>query len=149
MVEKEFKILNELIRSAYNALDPVDKYSYLYHKNIVDSLYGRKPECFLSLKRKEDGGPMGQNLDPYLIPVCNRAGFEDRDIIKLSLQKVQQMIEDEDGNIDINDLKSALTRLQHRHNVYSKTIPKPAHMAGHKANTTRMLNNIKKYLKRD
>jgi len=146
MAKGEFKVIQELIRNAYNQLDPVDKFSYLYKKNMVDTLYGKKPDCFLALKRLEDGGRMGQELNPYLLPICNRAGFEDPDIIKYSLEKIQQLMDDESGQFDTNDLQKALSSLQHRHDVYSKEVPKPARTAGYKANTTRMFNNIKNHL---
>jgi len=149
MAKKEFEMLDELIRTAYQNLDPVDKYSYLYHKNMVKALQGEKPDCFLALRRNSDGGRMGQSLDPYMIPICNRAGFEDPDIINLSLKMVKRLMDDDTGQFDINDLKSALTRLQHRHDIFSKPVPKPPNMAGHKANTTRIFNNIIKYLKKD
>lgn len=148
MAKKEFELLEELIRTAYKNLDPVDKYSYLYHKNMVNALMGEKPDCFIILKRK-DGGRMGQDTRTYNLPICNRAGFEDPDIIKLSLKMVKRLMNDDTGQFDTNDLQSALSRLQHRFDVFSKEVPKPAHMAGYKANTTRMFNNIKKHLKRD
>lgn len=146
MAKKDLKILEELIRTAYKQLDPVDKYSYLYHKNMVRTLMGDKPKCFIKLKRK-DGGRMGQPLDDYVLPVCNRAGFEDPDIIKLSIKAVRRLMDDETGRFDTNQLQSTLSRLQHKMDVYSKDVPKPAKMAGHKANMTRMFNNIKTYLK--
>ena len=149
MAKKEFELLEELIRTAYKNLDPVDKYSYLYHKNTVKQLQGEKPNCFLALRRRSDGGRMGQPLNTYMLPVCNRAGFEDPDIINLSIKMIKRLMNDDRGQFDINDLKSALTKLQHKHDVYSKDVPKPATMAGYKANTTRMFNRIKDYLKRD
>lgn len=144
MAEKEFEVLEELIRTAVNHLDPVDKYSYLYKKNMVDTLHGSKPDCFLKLKRK-DGGPMGQD---FLIPVCNRMGIQDRDILKLSLKTVQNFIDSNTGGFDMDELHDVMAKLKHRHDVFSKDVPKPASAAGHKANTTRMFGNIKKYIER-
>lgn len=137
----ELKILQELIRSIYDKIDPVDKFKYLHDKHIKNTLYGEKPKCFLRLNR------IGQDTSPYLLPICNRAGFEDPDIISLSIKLVQKLITDKTNSYDTNDLNKILSRLQHSHNIFSKKIPHPANMAGHKSNTTKMFNNIKKHLK--
>jgi len=138
----EIEMLNELIRNVYNKLDPVDKFKYLTDKNIMNTLQGEKPKCFLRLNR------IGQDISPYMLPLCNRAGFEDKDIISLSIKMVNKFISDKNDTFDVNDLNSALSKLQHKHSVFSKEIPHPANMAGHKSNTTRLFNNIKSHLKK-
>jgi hypothetical protein len=138
----EIETLQELIRSVYDKIDPVDKFKYLTDKKIVDILHGEKPGCFMSLPR------IGQDVSAYLLPICNRAGFEDTDIISLSMKLVTKLISDKSDSFDVNDLNSALSKLQHKHNVFSKKIPHPAKMAGHKSNTTRLFNNIKSHLKK-
>ena len=82
----EIEILQELIRSVYDKIDPVDKFKYLTDKKVTSILHGEKPKCFMSLPK------IGQNISPYLLPVCNRAGFEDADIISLSIKLVQKLI---------------------------------------------------------
>lgn len=143
-----YEILQELIRTAYAHLEPTDKYSYLYKKDLVKRLRGEHPKCFMKLLRK-DGGAMGQSLAPYHLPICNRAGFEDPDIISLSIKFIKKLMSDKANTYDINDLKGLLGRLQHKSNVFSKDIPHPANMAGRKANMTRMFNNIEKHMKKD
>lgn len=138
----EIETLQELIRSVYDKIDPVDKFKYLTDKKITDILHGEKPGCFMNLPR------IGQDVSPYLLPICNRAGFEDTDIISLSMKLVTKLISDKSDSFDVNDLNSALSKLQHKHNVFSKKIPHPAKMAGHKSNTTRLFNNIKSHLKK-
>jgi hypothetical protein len=138
----ELEILQELIRSIYDKIDPVDKFKYLTDKKITDTLHGEKPGCFMSLPR------IGQDVSSYLLPMCNRAGFEDVDIISLSIKLVQKLMSDKSDAFDINDLNTALSKLQHKHNVFAKEIPHPAKMAGHKSNTTRLFNNIKNHLKK-
>ncbi len=138
----EIEILQELIRSIYDKIDPVDKFKYLTDKKIKDILHGEKPGCFMSLPR------IGQDTSAYLLPICNRAGFEDTDIISLSIKLVQKLISDKSDSFDVNDLNTTLSKLQHKHNVFSKKIPHPAKMAGHKSNTTRLFNNIKSHLKK-
>lgn len=136
----ELELLQELIRSVYDKLDPVDKFKYLTDKKIRDTLHGEKPKCFMNLPR------IGQDVSPYLIPICNRAGFEDADIISLSIKLVQKLMTDKSSGYDVNDLNTALSKLQHKHNVFVKKIPHPANMAGFKSNTTRLFNNIKNHL---
>jgi hypothetical protein len=138
----EIEILQELIRSIYDKIDPVDKFKYLTDKKITDILHGEKPGCFMSLPR------IGQDVSAYLLPMCNRAGFEDVDIISLSIKLVQKLISDKSDSFDVNDLNTTLSKLQHKHNVFAKKIPHPAKMAGHKSNTTRLFNNIKNHLKK-
>jgi len=136
----ELELLQELIRTVYDKLDPVDKFKYLTDKKIRDTLHGEKPGCFMNLPRT------GQDVSPYLLPVCNRAGFEDADIISLSIKLVQKLMTDKTSGYDVNDLNSALSKLQHKHDVFVKKIPHPAKNAGHKSNTTRLFNNIKNHL---
>lgn len=145
LLQEEKQILEELIRSVIDKIDPVDKYSYLYHKNIVQGLYGKRPACFVSLCRK-DGGRMGQPLIPYILPICNRMGHTDPDIINFSIKMVKKLMRDKADQFDVNDLNSALSKLQHHHDRYSKEVPVSHKMAGHKANVTRMFNNIGKHL---
>ena len=145
VLKEDLQVLEELIRDAYNKLDPVDKYSYIYDKNMMQSLYGKYPKCFIRLKRR-DGGPMGQCVMPYVLPMCNRIGHEDPDIIRLSIKMIQRLMKDDKGAFDINDLKHSLTKLQHHHARYSQPVPTPHRMAGYKANLTRMFKNISNYL---
>jgi hypothetical protein len=142
MIKKlnELEMLQELIRSVYDKIDPVDKFKYLTDKHIMKTLQGEKPKCFMKLNR------IGQDVSAYMLPICNRAGFEDADIISLSMKLVQKLMSDKVGEFDVNDLNTALSKLQHKHNVFSKKIPHPANMAGHKSNTTRLFNNIKNHL---
>ena len=145
-IKEDLEILRELIRTAYNHLDPVDKFSFLYHKKIMQKLYGKHPKCFLNLKRA-DGGPMGQPVMPYVLPVCNRSGIYDPDVIRVSMKMVKRLMDQEGaGRFDINDLQVTLDKLDRYHNRYAKEIPKPHNMAGRKANMSRMFNNIGKHL---
>lgn len=147
-LKEEFKMLNELIRTAYQHLDPVDKYSYLYHRNMLRTMYGDHPKCFVRLRR-DDGGPMGQPKIPYVLPLCNRAGYYDPDIIGLSIKMVRKLMHQQGaGKFGVNDLQAALDKLDHYHNRYSKPVPKPHDMAGRKANISRMFHNIGNHLKK-
>lgn len=139
-LKKEFEQLSELIRKANDLINPEDSISYLQKKDLRDRLYGEKPKCFLKLL------PIGRDTSPYLIPLCNRAGIEDPKVIKISLNIVQKLIDSDKGRFDNNILQSILNKLNHRHNVLSKTVPKPASAAARKAQVTRMFKNIKSHL---
>ncbi len=139
-LKQEFNQLTELIRKANKLVNPEDSLAYLLKKDLVDRLYGEKPKCFLKLL------PIGRDITPYLLPICNRAGLEDPKVIKVSLKVVQKLMDDDSGKFDINSLQSILNQLNHRHDTFIKKVPKPATMAAKKAQVTRMFKNIKQYL---
>jgi hypothetical protein len=90
--------------------------------------------------------PIGRDTSPYLIPLCNRAGYEDPKVIDISIKLVQRIMNDDSGRFDNNDIQKALNRLNHRKSVLSKTVPKPMAMGAKKAKVTRMFKNIKHHL---
>jgi hypothetical protein len=109
--------------------------------DLKDRLYGKFPECFISLKR------MGRDTSAYLLPLCNRAGILDPEVIKISYAAVGRLLSDPSGMYDVNDLQKILDKLDRMKSRYSKNIPKPPKAAGRKAVVTRMFNNIKNHLK--
>lgn len=138
---KELQNLEELIRLAsQNLLTKKDKLLYITRPELRDKLYGKFPECFISLKR------MGRDTTPYLLPICNRVGMIDPDIIEISVKVVQRLMADPSGIYDINQLQTILDKLDRMKARYKKTVPKPPRQAGRKAVVTRMFNNIKKHL---
>ncbi len=134
--------LEELIRTASNhLLTKEDKVGYLMDPKLKSALYGKFPECFISLKR------MGRDTSAYLLPLCNRAGIIDTEVIKISYAAVGKLLSDPSGMYDVNDLQTILDKLDRLKSRYSKAIPKPPQAAGRKAVVTRMFNNIKTHLK--
>lgn len=139
---KELQNLEELIRLAsQNLLTKKDKLLYITRPELRDKLYGKFPECFISLKR------MGRDTTPYLLPICNRAGMIDPDVIEISVKVIQRLLADPTGMYDINQLQTILDKLDRMKARYKKTVPKPPRQAGRKAVVTRMFNNIKNHLK--
>jgi hypothetical protein len=132
--------LNELIRKANDMINPEDSLSYLMKKDLRDRLYGDKPKCFLKLQ------PIGRDISPYLVPICNRAGYEDPKVVDFAIKMVQKLMVDKPDMFDNNDIQKILNRLNHRKSVLSKTIPKPMSMGAKKAKVTRMFKNIKHHL---
>jgi hypothetical protein len=139
-LKEDIKYLSELIRRANNLINPEDSVSYLTKRDVVDRLYGTKPKCFLRLK------PIGRDVSGYLIPLCNRSGFEDPKVIQVAINMVQKVMADKSDQFDPNDIQKILNQLNHRNSVLSKTVPKPMSMGAKKAKVTRMFKNIKQHL---
>lgn len=132
--------LSELIRRANNLINPEDSLAYLQKKDVIDRLYGDKPKCFLKLM------PIGRDINPYLVPLCNRSGFEDPKVIDFAIKMVQKIMSNRSDQFDNNNIQKILNRLNHRKSVLSKTVPKPMSMGAKKAKVTRMFKNIKQHL---
>lgn len=139
-LKQDIKHLSELIRRANDLINPEDTLAYLQKKDLRDRLYGEKPKCFLKLL------PIGRDTSPYLIPLCNRAGFEDPKVIAVAIKMVQRLMAEKSDMFDSNDIQKILNQLNHRNSVLSKTVPKPMTMAAKKAKVTRMFKNIKRHL---
>jgi hypothetical protein len=139
-MQEEINVLDELIRSVAQNLEPHDTLKALQHKQLRDRLRGKYPECFLSVKAL--GGQT-----PDFFPVCNTAGMIDKRAIEVSLKALGRLMNDDSGAYDSNDLTKLLSKLERMKDVYSKDIPKPANQAGRKAVVTRMMNNVKDHLK--
>jgi hypothetical protein len=138
-MEKQFQVLEELIRTAYNIINGEEDLSYLTQKDLRDRLYGENPACFLKLQ------PIGRDTSTYILPLCNRHGIEDPRVIKISIKVVQNLIGS--GKFDVNILNTLLSKLQHRHDVFVKRVPKPPIAAAKKANVTKNMNSIVNMIK--
>ena len=87
------------------------------------------------------------NTSAYLVPICNRAGIIDPEVIRISYAAVGRLLSDPSGMYDVNELQGILDKLTRLKSRYDKMIPKPEAQAGRKAIVTRMFNNIKNHLK--
>jgi len=139
-LKEDLERLSELIRRANELINPEDSLEYLQKKDLVDRLYGEKPKCFLKLL------PIGQDVSPYLIPLCNRRGFEDPKVITHAISLVGTLMKQQGNNFDSNEIQHVLNQLNHRNSVLSKNVPKPMSMGAKKAKVTRMFKNIKQHL---
>jgi len=139
-LNEDIRHLSELIRKANDLINPESSIEYLQKKDLRDRLYGEKPKCFLKLL------PIGQDTSPYLVPLCNRAGFEDPKVISVAIKMVQRIMSEKSDKFDTNAVQHVLNQLNHRHSVLSKEVPKPMSMGAKKAKITRMFQNIKQHL---
>lgn len=140
IIKEELDNLSELIRQAYDLIHSEEDIDHVFKKDIKQRLYGKHPKCFLKLM------PIGQDIEPYLLPICNRAGIGDKRVIKASCMIVQKLMSQENPMFDINSLQGVLNQLQHKETTLSQRIPKPSDMAARKGHVSRMFNNIKSYL---
>ncbi|MFW9871782.1 MAG: hypothetical protein ACFFG0_01685 [Candidatus Thorarchaeota archaeon] len=139
--DKELHRLEELIRTASDKLlTKEEKIGYILNPTLKNKLYGKFPECFISLKR------MGRDTSSYLLPICNRAGIIDPKVIDISYKATEKLLSDTSGMYDVNDLQMILDKLTRLKATYDKNIPKPPQQAGRKSVVTRMFNNIKGHL---
>lgn len=139
--DKGLQHLEELIRTASNhLLTKEERVGYIMDPAVKERLYGKFPECFISLKR------MGRDTSAYLLPLCNRAGIVDPEVIKISYAAVGKLLSDTNGMYDVNDLQQILDKLDRMKSRYSKAVPKPPQAAARKAVVTRMFRNIKNHL---
>lgn len=139
-LNEDIQHLSELIRKVNDMINPEESTEYLTKKDLIDRLYGEKPKCFLKLL------PIGRDTSPYLVPLCNRSGFEDPKVIAFALKMVQKLMTDKGDQFDSGDIQKVLNQLNHRMSVLSKTVPKPMSMGAKKAKVTRMFKNIKQHL---
>lgn len=139
-LNEDIQRLSELIRKVNDLINPEDSLEYLRNKDLISRLYGQYPKCFIRLN------PIGRDVTPYLIPLCNRRGFEDPKVIAVAIKMVQKLMAQKSDAFDQNDMQMVLNKLNHRSNVLAKMVPKPASMAAKKAKVTRMFSNIKQHL---
>jgi len=139
-INENIQYLSELIRKANELINPENSIDYLNKKDLRDRLYGEKPKCFLKLL------PIGRDTSPYLIPLCNRAGFEDPKVIEIAIKMVERLMSQKADKFQPSDMQKVLNQLNHRMSVLSKTVPKPMSMGAKKAKVTRMFKNIKQHL---
>lgn len=141
MAKKEVHNLLELIRLATsNIMTKEERVGYLMNPTLKNQLYGKYPECFISLKR------LGQDTSPYLLPLCNRAMSRDPLVINISYKMIGRLMNDSSGTYDINDLQSIFDKLSRLKARYEKEEVKPYEAAGRKAFVTRVFNNIRDHL---
>ncbi len=140
--KEKLAYMQELIRKANQYLDPqgVEDYEYLYKKDLRDRLYGQYPKCFIKIHG------IGRDLSPYLLPICNRSGIIDPNVLTISIKTIKKFMEAGEANSDVNALTKILSNLERMHSVYSKEIPKPPTTAAYKGNATKMMNKITRYL---
>lgn len=139
-INEDLKILDELVRKAYELIAPYDVHDdleWLMNKDMRTKHLEKHPKCWKSLKKQ------GREL-PFF-PICNRMGMEDPAMIDKSMQIADKMKDKPD--IDQDKLLYTLRGLAALKKKFSKEVPKPVDAAARKGKVTKSMNTVGKYLK--
>jgi hypothetical protein len=141
-LEEHIEKLEELIRTAsahipHNDDVTEDDIGTLVKKDVRDRLYGKHPECFVSLKR------LGR--EPFFLPICNRKAIVDPRAIKISMNVIERMMANKSSG-DVNELQAVFDKLSRMQKRYGTDIPKPPKAAARKAIVTKLLNKMGRYI---
>lgn len=141
-LEEKIEELEELIRTASQHIPGADEIKEddigaLIKKDVRDRLYGKNPECFVSLKR------LGR--EPFFLPICNRKAIVDPAAIKISMGVIEKMMAKGNSG-DVNELQHVFDKLTRLKQRYSSTASPPK-AAARKAMVTKLMNKMGKYIK--
>jgi len=138
-LNEDFQYLDELLQSVNDIITPFsfrDELAAVMDRETRQRLYEKNPRCFMPIR-------MG-NKDNYILPICNRNGATDKNMIAFSMKLANRMLDRED--VDRGMLEVTLKRLNRLNTTYSKSTPTPADRAAQKANLTKSFAQMKKYL---
>ena len=139
VLQEEMKVLEELLQTINHIVTPFSFRDEL--KSIMDPTTRRRmcekhPKCFLPVR-------MGNKDIPFL-PICNRNGATDKDMIAFSMKLANRLLGRE--NVDRGMLEITLKKLNRLNTSYSKDIPTPADVAARKANVTKAMVVLRRQL---
>lgn len=139
VLQEEMNVLEELLQSINHIVTPFSFREEL--KSIMDPETRRRlsekyPKCFLPVR-------MGNKDVPFL-PICNRNGATDRDMIAFSMKLANRLLGRED--VDRGMLEVTMKKLNRLNTSYSKEIATPADIAAKKANVTKAMILLKQSL---
>lgn len=135
----EIDKLQEFIQKINHIVSPISFRDEL--KQVMDPqtrklLCEKYPKCFLPVR-------MG-NKDAFIMPVCNRNGATDKNMIAFSMKLANKLLDRED--VDRGMLEITIKKLNRMYNTYSKEIPTPPGSVAQKANVTKAMIILKKHL---
>jgi hypothetical protein len=138
-LNEDFKQLDEFIQKINDIMTPFsfrDELRAVMDKNTRKNLYEKNPRCFMPVR-------IGNKDIPFL-PICNRNGATDKEMIAFSMKLANRL----NGREDVNRgmLEITMKKLQNLHNRYSKEIPKPIETSVQKSNITKSFNRMKEYM---
>lgn len=135
----EFEKIQEFIQKVSDIVSPIsfrDELKRVIDPNVRKHLCEKYPKCFLPVR-------IG-NRDAFIMPICNRNGATDKNMIAFSLKLANRLLDRED--VDRGMLQITIKRLNRMFNTYSKDIPTPPGAAAKKANVTKAMILLKKNL---
>jgi hypothetical protein len=139
ILQEEMQVLEELLQSINHIVTPFSFRDEL--KSIIDPTTRRRlsekyPRCFLPVR-------MGNKDIPFL-PICNRNGATDKDMIAFSMKLANRLLGRED--VDRGMLEITMKKLNRLNTTYSKEIPTPPGPAAKKANVTKAMLMLRRDL---
>lgn len=137
--KEDFQRLEEFIQKINNIITPFsfrDELKSVMDKETRIRMSEKYPKCYLPVR-------MGNKDIPFL-PLCNRNGATDKNMISFSMKLANRLLGRED--VDRGMLEITLKKLSRMNNTYSKDIPTPPGPASQKANVTKSLILLKKNL---
>jgi len=90
--------------------------NYESEKADMARFYGEHPECFQRLKK------VGADTSMYILPICNRAGLQDKNVMDFSIKVVRSLIANKEDGFDVNELNNTLNIIQHQKNTLGATV---------------------------
>lgn len=118
-MNKNFEILEELLRQTYDLISPISHHDDL--KRLTPQMMNddseKRPECYIR---------MGHTI----FPICNRIGIKTPQMIQFSLKLAGKMRDDECE--DKEQLEDVITKLTSLLSKYSQPVPKPWRAAARK-----------------
>jgi len=139
IVDKQFEVLDELIRKVHSLIGPFDihdELKWLMKRDVRKKVFEKFPKCFLSLRSR------GRFI-PFF-PICNMTGKEDPEMIAFSMKMANKLKDKPD--IDQEQLDIIVVKLKRLHSRFNKEIPKPPDVAAKKGAITKSLKTIGNYL---
>lgn len=136
---EEFQKLEEFIQKVNSIVTPFsfrDELKAVMNKETRKNMCEKYPKCFLPVR-------MG-NRENFILPVCNRNGATDKNMIAFSMKLANRLLDRED--VDRGMLEIIIKKLSRMNSIYSKDIPTPPDMAARKANVTKAMILLKKQL---
>lgn len=138
-LNEAFQKLEELLQTVNHIVTPFSFRDEL--KSVMDPTTRKRmcekhPKCFLPVR-------MGNKDIPFL-PICNRNGATDKDMIAFSMKLANRLLGREE--VDRGMLEITLKKLHRLNTTYSKEIPTPADAAAQKALATKAMILLKHHL---
>lgn len=138
-IEESFQLLDELLQSVNDIVTPFsfrDELQAVLDPETRLRMREKYPKCFLPVR-------MGNKDIPFL-PICNRNGATDRNMIAFSMKLANRLLDRED--VDRGMIEITLKKLNRLNSSYSKDIPTPPERAVQKAKVTKAMTLLKKNL---
>jgi len=135
--ENTQQVLQELIKYADNlmtGMTPDDKLKWLKNSDARKQLFEEKPECFLPIKRMDNG-----EFQPFFV-ICNRAGGTDPDMIRSAMKLCKKMMNKD--SVSQIELVKTLKKLIYMYKDQTGGLNKSGSMAYLKGKSTKRLNSV-------